>query len=315
MSTAAVPLIGLTAREVAGHRASLIATAMAAVYPNLWASDASVMSESLYVTTIALSLWMLCRLWRKPTPIRAMWAGVAIGLAALTRAEAILLLLLALLPICLMLHSLDAPRRVALVAAAFVAAGVVTSPWIARNLLTFDRPILLSQNSDFVIAGSNCPDTYYGPALGSWLSCNGNQLPRGDESVEGAELRKRGIQYARAHLSRLPVVVAARVGRAWDAFRPFQGISDVRTGWMRRLGVLAFWGVLILAVPGAFELHRRRVVLAPFLAQPVLVTLVAITGYGLWRLRLPLDEAALVLAAVTLARWNRSVPRTRRTSG
>lgn len=306
LSAAAVPLLGLTAREVAGRRAGLLAAALAALYPNLWASDASVMSESLYVTMIALSLWMLCRLWKRPTMSHAICAGLAIALAALTRAEAILLLPLVVVPLCLQLRALDIRRRITLIAGVFAAAVLVTSPWIVRNLVTFDRPVLLSENSDSVIAGSNCHDTYYGPALGSWVSCNGSNLPKGDESVEGAALRSRGFHYAHTHLSRLPVVLAARVGRAWDVYRPFQGLSDVRSGWIRFVAVLAFWVVMTLAAPGAIVLHRRGVTIAPFLAQPLLITLVAITGYGLWRLRLPLDEAAIVLASVTLAggwRW------------
>ena len=101
MSSAAVPLIGLTAREVGGSRAGLLAAGIAAVYPNLWASDVGVMSESLYVTAIALVLLTSCRLWKRPSVQRAILVGVAIGIAALVREEAILLLPFALLPQCL----------------------------------------------------------------------------------------------------------------------------------------------------------------------------------------------------------------------
>ena len=303
LSAAAVPLLGLAAREVAGRRAGLVAAGIAAVYPNMWASDAWVMSESLYVSTIALCLLLLYRLWRAPNFGRVVWAGVAIALAALTRPEAILLLPLVLAPMCWRLQGLARRRRVELIAVGVAVVAAVTSPWVIRNLTTFENPIFLSQNFDSVVGGANCDKTYDGDALGSWeFFCNVEDLPQGDESVEGAELRRRGIRYAREHLSDVPVVVSARIGRAWEVYRPFQGIADTRHGWLRWAAVLSFWGMLVLAVPGALALRRRGVSLLPLLVQPALVTFVAAIGYGLWRLRLPLDVAAIVLASVTLAR-------------
>lgn len=305
LSAAAVPFIGLTAGEVAGTRAGLWAASLAAVYPNLWANDAWVMSESLYVTTVALALWMLVRLGKRPTAGRSIAAGVAIAIAALTRAEAILLLPIAVVPLLLGRRTIHPLRRVALITAATAAALVVTAPWVARNVHTFDEPVFLATNNDTVIAGANCRDAYYGRAIGSWeFEClSGPERETDDESVRGARLRAHGIRYAQAHLERVPLVVAARVGRAWDVYRPFQGIADVRSGWTQRFAVLSFWALLPVATLGALELRRRKVPLSPFLAQPVLITLTAALGYGLWRLRLPLDVAVIALAGVALAKW------------
>jgi 4-amino-4-deoxy-L-arabinose transferase-like glycosyltransferase len=311
LSAAAVPLVGLGSREIAGPRAGLAAAGVAAVYPNLWANDAWVMSESLYVTTIALTLWMLARLWKRPTLGRAISVGVAIAIAALTREEAILLLPFAVVPLSLGLGSLRPRQRVALIGAAIAAAAVVTAPWIVRNVVTFKKPVLLAENSDSVIAGANCNQTYYGRAIGSWnFDCtSGRLLEVGDESVHGARLRTRGIRYARAHLGRLPLVVAARVGRAWEVYQPFQGLADVRSDWTRRFAVFSFYALLPIAVLGLLELRRQSIPLSPFLAQAVLVTLTAALGYGLWRLRLSLDVAAITLAGVTLAKWSTRWPR------
>jgi hypothetical protein len=41
-----------------------------------------------------------------------------------------------------------------------------------------------------------------------------------------------------------------------------------------------------------------------FVAPAAFVTLTAIVGYGLWRLRLPWDVAAVILAGVALARFS-----------
>lgn len=301
MSSLAVPLIGLTAREVGGSRSGLAAAGIAAVYPNLWASDVWVMSESLYVTMIALVLFTSCRLWKRPSIGRATLAGVAIGLAALTRQEAILLLPIAVVPLCLRRRDLVMQRRVKLIGAACLAAVVVTAPWVVRNLVTFDRPVFLATNADFVVAGANCFESYHGPGIGSWASaCNSANLPAGDESLQGAAVRARGIRYARANLTRLPVVAATRVGRAWELFRPFQGIADNRSRWMRRFGVFSFWLVLAAAVVGAGVALRRSMSLVPFVGQAVVVTVSALFGYGLWRLSLPVDVAAITLAGVAV---------------
>ena len=309
MSTAAVPLIGLTAREVDGSRAGLVAAGIAAVYPNLWASDAGIMSESLFVTAIALVLLTSCRLWKQPSVKRAILVGVAIGLAALVREEAIFLLLFALIPQCLLQRGLPSRRRLALIGAAVIMASIVTAPWVVRNLTTFDRPVLLSDNLDSVMAGANCRATFYGAEIGSWdFNCNAGNAPARDESVQGAANRARGLHYVRTHLTRLPVVVAAREGRAFDLFRPFQGLAETRSFWMRVFGAIAFWLTVPAAAFGAVIARRRQMSLAPFIGQVALVIFAAAAGYGLWRLRLPLDVAAITLAGVGIANYRAFVP-------
>src|SRR4051812_42666738 len=62
LGTAAVVLIALLAREVAGERTGLVAGALAALYPALWMLDASLRSESLYLPLIALALLLAYRL-------------------------------------------------------------------------------------------------------------------------------------------------------------------------------------------------------------------------------------------------------------
>ena len=309
MSSAAVPLIGLTARAVDGARAGLVAAGIAAVYPNLWASDVGIMSESLYVTAIALVLLTSCRLWKEPSYPRALVAGGAIALAALVREEAILLLPFALVPQCLLQRRVPTRRRFAFIGAALIASVVVTAPWVVRNLTTFDRPVFLADNVDSVIGGANCGLTYYGPQIGSWSKdCNADNLPGRDESAQGAILRARGVHYARTHLSRLPVVVMARIGRAVDLFRPFQGLGDTRSRWMRVFGALAFWLILPAAAIGAVIARRRSMSLAPFAGQALVVLIGAVAGYGLWRLRLPLDVTAITLAGVAIAHYRRPQP-------
>jgi 4-amino-4-deoxy-L-arabinose transferase-like glycosyltransferase len=293
VSAAAVPIIGCVGRHLAGVRAGLVAAGIAAIYPNLWVSDQLVMSESLLAVTFALFLLVLYRWWQSPSRGRAALVGVAIGLAVLTRTEAVLLVPLAVLP--LVIGSCQSRReKVVALGVVTLVAGSLVSPWVVRNLLTFEHPVFLTDNSNSVLAGANRRETYEGPALGSWV---GEQtgLPEGDESVRGAELRRRGLRYARRHITDLPVVAAARVGRTWDVFRPLQRHADDRPRWVLPWSLAAFWVVQPFAVVGLLRL-RGRVPVAPFVGQVVLVTVVAAVGYGLWRFRLPWDVTAIVLA-------------------
>src|SRR4051812_2207033 len=121
---AAVVLIGLLGRRVGGPRVGLVAALIAAIYPALWMLDASVRSESLYLPMVAGALLLAYDAvgWR-----RAGLLGLVLGLAALTRSEAVLLLLL-LLPF-------RKPKLAAVVVAGFA---VVVAPWLVRNWITFD---------------------------------------------------------------------------------------------------------------------------------------------------------------------------------
>src|SRR3954469_5663792 len=91
LRAAAVVLIGLLGRRVGGSRVGLLAAAIAAVYPALWMLDSSLRSESLYLPLIALVLLLAYGLRDRPGWRRAALLGGAIGLAALTRSEALLL--------------------------------------------------------------------------------------------------------------------------------------------------------------------------------------------------------------------------------
>lgn len=227
LSTAGVVVIGFTARRLAGERAGIVAAVIAAVLPQLWVNDALVMSESLVVLTTALVLLTVVRYVDEPTTRRAALLGLALGAAMLARSEAALLVAAVGVPIAIARG--DATRRACATRAAMVVivAGVVVAPWVVRNLTTFDRPELLSENLDSVLAGANCPSTYYGTGLGSWdFACNAANLPAGDESVQGAELRRRGLSYVHHHTSRVPVVVAARLGRVLELYRPMSDRND-----------------------------------------------------------------------------------------
>ena len=87
----------------------------------------------------------------------------------------------------------------------------------------------------------------------------------------------------RDHLGRLPIVVAARVGRLWSVYRPLDMVSynqgESRERWVTELGLVAYYPLMLLAIAGAVEMLRRR------------------RGQALWLLVVPAISATLVAAA------------------
>jgi hypothetical protein len=282
-----VGLVGLLGRAVRGEATGLIAAAIAAVYPMLWLPDAAIMSETTSMLLVAAALLVA---YQPPSLRRAAGLGALIGLAALARGELLALLVLLL-----------TDRRRAL--AGVAACAVVLAPWTIRNALTFDAPVLISDNANGVFVGANCGPTYSGPLIGGWVfSCYGT-APPGDEAQQMVAYRKRGLAYARDHAGRLPLVMAARVGRVLDVYRPwnqgaFLGGLEGRAPNATRLGLVMYWLLVPFAVAGAALLGRRAI---PLLVPVALVIVVAALVYGNTRFRSSAEPSLVVCAAAAVS--------------
>jgi 4-amino-4-deoxy-L-arabinose transferase-like glycosyltransferase len=297
-----VVVIALVGREVAGPVAGLFAAGIAALYPNLWMNDGLMLPETLAILATAGAVFFTYSLIRKPTWTKAAGAGVACAAAMLSRGELVLLLPLLVVPAVLMRTGWSAEHRLRLAAIAVLAAALAVAPWEAYLLSRFKEPAFLSYGEGGVVAGANCDPTYSGPYIGFWI---GLCAPtRGEPSVAAAKNRRRGLDYVRGHLDRVPVVVTARVSRLWSIYRPFQmadiNRSEGRPRWASLAGWASFWLLVGLGAAGTVILRRRHVALWPLLAPVVIVTLVAVAFYGLVRFRAPAEVSLVVLSAVGL---------------
>jgi 4-amino-4-deoxy-L-arabinose transferase-like glycosyltransferase len=293
-----VAFTGLAGREAGGERVGLIAAGVAAVYPFLWVADGALLAESLYVAFMAAALWLALRFVRTRSPADAAWLGAVVGLGALSRGEAVLLVPLLLVPLTWKERSLKA--------AVVMVAGfaLVVAPWTIRNMAKFEQPVLISTNSSSVFAGANCGAAYHGELIGLWsFSCYG-KVKQGDESQEAVEYRKQGFDYARDHAGRVPLIATIRFARVWDLYRPFQQVQyeflEGRSRWASRAGLVLYYPTLLLAMAGVVVLRRRRFPVWPFLAFAATVSLVALTVYGITRFRIAAEPALIVLAAVSI---------------
>ena len=286
-----IATLGVLGRRLAGDRVGLIAAALAALYPMLITADGALMSESLLGLLVALSLLAAYRLHDAPDPARAVVLGVLLGLAALTRGEALLLVGLLLVPI----WRAPGGRRAAVICAC--AALVVIVPWSVRNWTAFDRPVLISTTLSSAVAGANCHSTYYGGDIGSWdLGCI--KAHPGNEAVALDRARGDALRYAGDHVTRLPVVAAARVARVWGVSRTLEG----RHRGFLEAGAVMYLVLLPLAAYGFVLLRRRRTPVWILMTPFILVTVTALLIYGDVRFREPAELSLVVLAAVGLER-------------
>ena len=301
---AVLVVIALIARRIAGDRAGVAAAAIGAVYPILVAADGAPMSEALYGLLVAAGLLAALRLYERGDLLSAAGLGASIGLAALTRSEALGLVVLLAWPLALRRGGPGASGRVARFAVVTGACLLVLMPWSIRMASEFGSPQTISHNDSTVLAGANCDATYYGRDTGQWrFDCISER--RNFREGDQAEIwREEGIDYIRDHLGRLPAVVGVRILRTWDLWqtRAQIGYAEGRAKWAQGAGLVMYFLLLPFAFYGGLLLWRRaRAQLLILLAPVALVFASSVIAYGVPRFRHAAELVIVVLVSVAVA--------------
>jgi 4-amino-4-deoxy-L-arabinose transferase-like glycosyltransferase len=311
VGAAAVAVIGLLGRELAGDRAGLLAAGIAALYPNLWMNDVLVMAESLTALLVASVLLSTYRYRNAPDGRHAAAVGALVGLAALTRSEQLLLLPIVVVPVVLAVRTRPWRDRLRHVGVAAGATLLVVAPWVGFNLSRFEAPTTLSTNDGLTLLGANCDDVYEGSSTGFWsLRCGLAVQPEGDASRRSEAQRDAALDYIGSHQRDVPRVMFVRVARVWSLYAPDQmawlNQGEGRERWASWVGFWTYLVLVPLAVAGAVLLRRRAVPIWPLVGTAIIVTLTAALFYGIVRFRVPAEVSLVVLAAVALdATWAR----------
>jgi hypothetical protein len=339
LGAATVGLMGLLGRRLAGDRAGLLAAALAAAYPPLWLNDAALLSETAAAFAVVLAFLAVDRFRETPSLARALQLGGALALAVLGRAELVVLLPIVAIPLVLRagLFPRDRWLRIGAIAAAAI---VLIGPWVGYNLVRFEKPVLLSNGLGPTLIGGSCDAAFYGSKIGYWAECPvnppGGQQPipvpsaatlrrwqadpvgtlaerrafvaryfadLPDESVFEATERHQSFDYIRAHKKQFVVVVAARIGRIWDVFRPWQtarfdGLIEGRGLAQARVALAAFYVYFAAGILGLVALRRRRQPIWLYLVLGALVSFTVAISFGIQRYRIPIDAVLPALAAV-----------------
>lgn len=319
IGAAVVLCVGLLGRAVAGPGVGIVAAVLAAFAPNFWIPSGILMADTPTMLMMALILLATVHTLRSPRALPVVLLGAACAGAALARAELILFLPTLLVPAVLAARSLSVRRRLGLIVLGLVAAGVVSGPWMVRNFVVFHKPTYVSTGIGGTLLGSNCPSAYYGSGMGGWhIDC----LPTvrtGDESDASAHDQHAAVTYAKKHAGRLPVVVLARIGRLWDAYKPLQmvqvDVNEGRPAPAATAGLIVYYVLAPFAVAG-IVLLRRRGVRQWFLLVPAgVLTLVSALFYGTVRFRSAFEVCFVVLAAVPMVAAVEWLGRRRRGAG
>ncbi len=290
-----IALMGVLGRRAGGPRLGLAAAGVCALYPLMVVVDGALMSETASTPLVILTLLAAWSALERPRAASAALLGAAIGITALVRSEALLLLPILAWPV-MVRGGPGWPARAALVT---LACAAVIAPWTVRNAIVFDRLVPISNNDSTVLRGANCPQAYAGIDIGFWQF---NCIPprrSNNEAVQAATWRSQGLSYAREHAGRLVVVVPVRILRTLSLYQPRRQVLFAEGRWVRgeQLAVAAFYLLALLALPGAVALRRSGVPLLVLLAPGVVVLITVAVGYGHPRLRHVFEPSLMLLGA------------------
>jgi 4-amino-4-deoxy-L-arabinose transferase-like glycosyltransferase len=299
------------------RRVALTAAAIAAVFPPLALLNASLLSESLFLPRLLGVVWVVLR-WRESAQAR--WlvaAGVLCGLAALARSVGSLLVLAAALGVWsarprFSRRALAAPALVAVVAL------LTVMPWLVRNAIEFGRPVPLTTQGGYGLAGTynrESRDRPERPGFGvpsEQLHVFRDVFSRRDldEAERSNILARRALRYAFDHPGYVVQTWFWNTARVLELAHDVSAESAFRGVFLMGLdvdpvvGPWVFAGlylVLVLALVGIVVqlglLPGRR---APAFvwAFPLLMLVPGIAVYGIARYRVPADPFLVMLAAV-----------------
>jgi 4-amino-4-deoxy-L-arabinose transferase-like glycosyltransferase len=297
---ASIALMGILGRRAGGERLGLAAAGVCAAYPLMVVVDGALMSETAYTPLVILVLLAGFSALERPRRGIALALGAAIGLAALARSEALLLLPVLAWPVALR----GGRGRTARAALATAGCALVLAPWTIRNAIELGHLVPIATNDATVLVGANCAKTYSGVDIGFWrFDC---LVPRqaDNEAEQSAIWRADGLRYAREHVSRLPAVIPVRILRTVSLYQPRRQVLFAEGRWIRgeQMAVASFYLLALLSFAGAFSLRRAGRPLLVLLAPAVVVLITVVVGYGHPRLR-HVFEPSLMLMGAAGALW------------
>lgn len=209
------------ARELADNRFARWAAVLAAVYPPDVYACSYFFSEALFAPLLGGGLCLLARSARTRTVWSAAGGGLLLGLAALTRSFAVLLL--PLFAVWLLGYPLS--RRGWIAAAAFTVGFLAAVlPWTARNYHVHGKPVLIATNGGSTFYGANNPVVAASlKEHGNWIATT--KLPERDlidaqpDEVSHDKMEwKLGVDWVKEHPGQFGTLGVFKVIRFWLPF-------------------------------------------------------------------------------------------------
>jgi 4-amino-4-deoxy-L-arabinose transferase-like glycosyltransferase len=316
LATATVVLIYLIAERIWGRREARVAAAFFAILPGPLYMTGVFLSETTFIFMLvgflALVVFLPDRRW---TPVVL---GVALGLAALTRGEG---LLMPIIPLAVWWGTFSRPAWAWRVAVLLAAMILTIAPWTIRNATVMDGFIPVGNNpSGTLWSGHN-------PEANGWI-VNPDKLPSvsgsgSKETQRASELRREAVNWAIHN----PLKELGLIPRRLIMLN--QGSSGSIGGWLnagqRYQGQLGYSSILVFTVladafgyfllfvtlasvvlMGVRRLWRMHPGMRGVLAYLALcVVNYGVIYYGQWRYRIPMEPFMVLVATPLLVRvWD-----------
>lgn len=307
-STAAALVIWQLTRRYGGPVPALIALVLTLFMPELFVLTTYMYTETLFILLFALCVWLAVRALDRPTAGRLALAGLAGGLATLTRGVTMLLPLLFFAALLLRQKGFAALRQ-ALLYALFFALPIL--PWSLRNYQTFHAVVPVAVGSGDVLWTGN-----YLPFDGKYSYDKTMAIM--DSMTAGLNQVERDRRLTRAALDNIKAAPLASAGLMVRKFFRFwlwvyegapTGTRRQGGGLVQMVLAMSYYPVLLLFGAGLWLTRKRwreffflYLLLAYYVAAHV--ALLVVPRYRFPILPLMILFASLVLAEAW-ARWQR----------
>lgn len=290
-----VYLTWLLGRDLFTRAVGAIASLIVAVHPLLIYFGVYLWTETLYTLTITAIAYTMLRGLQAG---RLRWialSGLLLGVAALTRPQALLQAPFMLLVVLLMLREQGWARRLLAGALLTLATLAPIAPWTARNMAAFNEFVFIDTHGGVTLYGS------YDPAGGGAFV---------DRPLPGAEWSaltelERDEVYTNAAFDWIrenPLTALSLIpARLWRATSPTTIVIGELSGWwtpIAHLIYLAFQAVAAVGLIIGWRRNRLSVVLWLALLSTLLVTVIF---YGTARFSLPAIPSLAVFFGVCIS--------------
>jgi 4-amino-4-deoxy-L-arabinose transferase-like glycosyltransferase len=288
----ACPISAKIADKLFGRRVALVAGMGVALHPLLIYFEGWIITDTLFIFLFTLTVLLALRAIEQPSATRAIWTGVALGLSALTRPQAMLMLPLLLVWLAVNLKSTRTQVRLALVSLIIIATVGVLIPWTIRNYSVHGEWVFISTQGGYTFYGANNPYAFGGHVPGWPPPIKG--LP---ESQLDREYYRRGLAWIRSSPVDFLRLLPKKFIRLWSPFQVNTEIAEYPLPYATFVKA-AYLLYLCLAAYGATRLGAswRRSVILYFPIISFVVT--GLIFYGATRYALPMAPFLVILAAV-----------------
>ncbi len=310
-------LLAAFGSRVFGPAVGRLAGWLAAFHPLLVFFSGYLLTEIPFTVALLLALLLTTEWVKTPRPGRAFGAGIAWGLASLTRPTAlalpVLLALWAWLPLGLALS----PRgRLHQVGMLLLAVALTVGPWTLRNAVVLGAFVPVTTGAGQALLDSNNPGAWDDPVKrggadgalrDSLLRTEYRGLP---EPAVDVRARARAAGFLRERAAEWPAMAAAKLARFWRLHAEagttgsWSAAGSPLERLRRAVDPLLLWSVLALplALWGAGVSLRgpRRWFQSLGLWVILYFSALAVVFFGSLRMRLPVEPLVVLFAAAGL---------------